>query len=1191
MRTLFIHCEAARRGRKRVRPRRGFTLLELVVAAAIFLGAAGALSLVVTQVLATNALNSEQVSIKVALANAAGQITDGSSAYDALLANTFSVPSPCSTSAATGTGASSCLVVGANTWTADWGIEVGSDAAGTSAATASWVTLTGHVVLPNSEVVSVSQVVDAPSFAYSQGEGVVRVSVNDPNNLMSGPIYLLSMNNPSTVITSAPVTNGVAVLRANAASCTINSPCVLGLSSGPEYGQNGAAAMSAGEFTGSGAEVVLTGGEAQDASLDIRGIGAMNLRLYATNTSTGQVGSAIEAGSVCLYANFNDGVAIQSVPVCNFSDPGTISLTDYAPDPSRPGVELPFPVNTPITLTSDPSSGTCPWVSNPSGGAGLVGWDGTGWVSASSGVCSSWTWGTPDSLSVSGTTTKWTSSPSLTLVAGTAQAGSVNWSGSGNAADVVVGDSGSGTLRLLTQSGVATTLTGSGLGIPSGIAEASNGTVYVADAEDNVIDQVSATGQVTTLAGNGTSGYSDGSGSNAEFHSPRGLALSTNGNILYVADAGNNLIRAINLSTDVVSTVADTGVSLLSPESVAVSGGTLYVADTGNNRVVEISGGQGSLLAGSGAVGSGNGVGVAASFDAPQGVAISGGTLYVADTGNDDIRAVNVSTGSVSTLAGTGAAGSANGSGTAASFASPRSIMANSAGTLFVADAGNNLVREISPAGVVSTLAGSGNSTESNGTGTNASFADPVVVGGLSGWQSDQPAIGFGDVGVWSMPRDMQYCAGTGCTSLGTSVPENASCPGSACESADVAYLTGPQVGGMDTVAVSGPVGTTVNFSLNVADYFGHGVSVTISSLPDQGTLETSSGSVITSGEVVATTPTGGGLVPLRWVEGGSAITQTSFTVSLGNGLSSVTYPVGLYRSVGAWKIYGYNSSVAQGGSTTLQDLVVNTDGSLATGDSVSFACSGSCSGITFSPATVSSESAGLASTTVNVATSTAAGEYTIITSSAGHSTTSTLTVDPVAASLRVSLSSNSVSQGEGLTATALVDDSAGYPMAGVDVSIQGFQGVAVAPGVYSPTGGCVTGASGTCSVSVVVQGAAKAGSYLITASSGSFSSTADLSVAQSASNIIVDQVNAVSGGSGVRVPLQVLDGAGVPIAGASVVLSQNSSITVASSILTTNADGVATAIVSVPASTPPGHYSLFASAAGAGAQVVINVS
>jgi hypothetical protein len=70
-----------------------------------------------------------------------------------------------------------------------------------------------------------------------------------------------------------------------------------------------------------------------------------------------------------------------------------------------------------------------------------------------------------------------------------------------------------------------------------------------------------------------------------------------------------------------------------------------------------------------------------------------------------------------------------------------------------------------------------------------------------------------------------------------------------------------------------------------------------------------------------------------------------------------------------------------------------------------------------------------------------------------------------------------------------------------------------------------------------------------------------------------------------------VLDGAGVPIAGANVIISQNSSITVASSILVTNADGVATAIVSVPASTPPGLYSMFASAAGAGAEVVINVS
>lgn len=1170
------------------------------MAAAIFLGAAGALSLVVTQVLATNALDSEQVSIKVALANAASQITDGSSAYNALLDNTFSVPSPCSDTNTTGTGATSCLSVGANTWTADWGVAIGTDQAGTSAATASWVTLTGHVVLPNASVVSMSQVVDAPSFAYSQGEGVVRVNVSDPGSLMSGPVYLLSMANPSTVITSAPVTNGVAVLRANAASCIITSPCVLGLSAGNEYGQNGTAAMSAGEFTGGSADVVLTGGAVQDAELVVRGIGALNLRLDSTNTSTGQVGSAVEAGSVCLYANFNDGVANQSVPICNFSDPGTISLSDYAPDPSRPNVELPFPVNTPITITSDPASGTCPWVSNPSGGAGLVGWDGTGWVSASSGVCSSWTWGEPDSLSVSGTTTSWANAPAITLVAGTTQAGSVNWTGTGNAADVVVGDSSTGSMRLLTQSGITTTLANSGLGDPRGIAEASNGTLYVADAADNVIDQVSATGQVTTLAGNGTAGYADGSSGSSEFHSPRGLTLSASGGTLYVADAGNNLIRAINLSTDVVSTVADTGVSLKSPEGVAVSGNTLYVADTGNNRVVEISGGSGSLLAGSGVSGYSNGIGAAASFSAPQGVAIGGGTLYVADTGNDDIRVVNTTTGSVSTLAGTGSSGSANGTGASASFSSPRSIALSASGTLFVADAGNNLVREVSPGGSVTTLAGSGGSTDVNGTGVGASFAAPVVVAGLGGWQSDQPAVGFGDVGVWAMPRDLQYCSGTGCTSLGSSVPENTQCPGSACESADVAYLTGPEVGGMNTVVVSGSVGTTVNFSLNVADYFGHAVSVSVASLPSQGTLRTTGGVAITSGETIATTPGGGGLVPLKWVEGSSGITQTSFVVSLNNGLTTVNYPIGFYRSVGAWQMYGYNSTVSQGGSTTLSDLVVNTDGSLATSDSITYSCSTcAAAGITVSPATISSESAGTATTTVDVSSSAGAGEYAITATSSGHSVISILTVSPVAAVLYLSLSANSVSQGGSITASASVADGSGAPMSGVDVSVQAFQGASVAPGVYAPTGGCVSGVSGTCSVTFTIENEAASGNYVIKASSGSLSSTSSctpsslctLAVSQSAASIVVGGVNAIAGGAGVQVPIQILDGAGVPIPGATVVISQNSYITVTSDILTTNADGVATATISVPATTPSGNYALFATASGAAAQLVVVVS
>jgi uncharacterized membrane protein len=200
---------------------------------------------------------------------------------------------------------------------------------------------------------------------------------------------------------------------------------------------------------------------------------------------------------------------------------------------------------------------------------------------------------------------------------------------------------------------------------------------------------------------------------------------------------------------------------------------------------------------------------------------------------------------------------------------------------------------------------------------------------------------------------------------------------------------------------------------------------------------------------------------------------------------------------------------------------------------------------------------------------------------------------------LYLSLSANSVSQGGSITASASVADGSGAPMSGVDVSVQAFQGASVAPGVYAPTGGCVSGVSGTCSVTFTIENEAASGNYVIKASSGSLSSTSSctpsslctLAVSQSAASIVVGGVNAIAGGAGVQVPIQILDGAGVPIPGATVVISQNSYITVTSDILTTNADGVATATISVPATTPSGNYALFATASGAAAQLVVVVS
>lgn len=229
-------------------------------------------------------------------------------------------------------------------------------------------------------------------------------------------------------------------------------------------------------------------------------------------------------------------------------------------------------------------------------------------------------------------------------------------------------------------------------------------------------------GIVTTFAGTGVAGFNNGSGTAAQFYYPEGIALDAGGNA-YVADQGNNQIRKITVA-GAVSTLAGTlvagntntaaiGVAALfnGPTGVAVdAAGNVYVADFGNNLIRKIIPGTGvvSTLAGSGKSGSANGTGVAASFNGPAGLAVDAtGNVYVADFGNNLIRQITPA-GVVTTLAGSATAGSVNGVGTAASFSGPRGIAVDASGNVYVADANNNMIREIVPGGIVSTFAGTG---------------------------------------------------------------------------------------------------------------------------------------------------------------------------------------------------------------------------------------------------------------------------------------------------------------------------------------------------------------------------------------------------------------------------------------------------------------------------------------------------
>jgi sugar lactone lactonase YvrE len=153
------------------------------------------------------------------------------------------------------------------------------------------------------------------------------------------------------------------------------------------------------------------------------------------------------------------------------------------------------------------------------------------------------------------------------------------------------------------------------------------------------------------------------------------------------------------------------------------------VTDRGNHKIRKITAaGVVSTLAGTGANGSADGNGTAASFFFPLGVAVDdSGTVYVADAENDKIRKITAA-GVVSTLAGSGASGSADGSGTAASFNFPFGVAVDDRGNLYVVDAGNDKIRKITPAGVVSTFAGTGDRGAEDGSAATATFDGPLGI-------------------------------------------------------------------------------------------------------------------------------------------------------------------------------------------------------------------------------------------------------------------------------------------------------------------------------------------------------------------------------------------------------------------------------------------------------------------------------
>jgi len=240
----------------------------------------------------------------------------------------------------------------------------------------------------------------------------------------------------------------------------------------------------------------------------------------------------------------------------------------------------------------------------------------------------------------------------------------------------------------------------------------------------------------STLAGGGSGPFSaphylDGTGTTAAFNGPQGIGLDAAGNI-YVADGGNFRIRKVT-PAGVVTTFAGIGPLQLISDVKLDAAGNVYATDTMQNVIWKISpAGTIALFAGTlNTVGGADGTGAAAQFNSPGGMAIdANGTIYVADSGNNTIRKVTAG-GVVTTIAGTaGVKGSSDGTGSAASFYEPGGLALDAAGNLFITDTGNNTIRKLTPAGVVTTFAGTARDMQicQDGTGSAASFAGPAFL-------------------------------------------------------------------------------------------------------------------------------------------------------------------------------------------------------------------------------------------------------------------------------------------------------------------------------------------------------------------------------------------------------------------------------------------------------------------------------
>jgi sugar lactone lactonase YvrE len=335
--------------------------------------------------------------------------------------------------------------------------------------------------------------------------------------------------------------------------------------------------------------------------------------------------------------------------------------------------------------------------------------------------------------------------------------------------DVYIADTSNNRIRKIAPGGTITTIAGNGaaagnagdggpaanaeLTTPRAVAADASGNVYIADLGNNRIRKVKPDGTITTVAGNGTAGYSGdgGAATNAQLNGPKGLTLDVAGN-LYIGDTSNNVVRKVTPGGTITTTAGNgqqgysgdggsaTGAQLYGPRGMAVDGsGNLFIAD-GNNNVIRKVTPKGAIttVAGNGTAGylGDGGPATSAELSTPIHVALDAkGNLYIADTANKVIRMV-APNGIITTVAGTNDGDVSitysgdGGLATNAALKTPYCVAVDAAGDLYIADTGNNVIRMVAPNGIITTVAGNGTGGYSGdgGTATSAELNNPYGV-------------------------------------------------------------------------------------------------------------------------------------------------------------------------------------------------------------------------------------------------------------------------------------------------------------------------------------------------------------------------------------------------------------------------------------------------------------------------------